>query len=244
MRKKLFGILLSAFMLVTLLPATVFAEAQKIYDSNVTWELKNNNSELVIDGIGAMPDFDSELVKPWEVSMNTLTKASFGSSVTNVGGRALMSFSNLQSVSLSASITVIGEKAFYASSVTDITINATTPPTLGSDAFKNCGNLASIYVPASSVDTYKAATGWSSYADKIKPLINTIADIMPDNFPATKNDGWVNSSNNNATAYVGNNGTYNFVYFEDVNYKVGVNYIRPVTKNGNNYVYGAPVRRV
>ena len=115
MKKKLFGILLSAFMLVTLLPATVFAEAQKIYDSNVTWELKNNNSELVIDGIGAMPDFDSELVKPWEVSMNTLTKASFGSSVTtlvvsllgkNLLDIALLSACRTYSVRISESLVV------------------------------------------------------------------------------------------------------------------------------------------
>lgn len=44
------------------------------------------------------------------------------------------------------------------------------PPTLvNSNAFNNT-NSCPIYVPDASVDAYKAATNWSSFADRIKPL--------------------------------------------------------------------------
>jgi hypothetical protein len=54
--------------------------------------------------------------------------------------------------------------------LTSITCNATTPPTLeDAFAFENTDNCP-IYVPAESVDTYKAASGWSTYADRIQPI--------------------------------------------------------------------------
>lgn len=37
-------------------------------------------------------------------------------------------------------------------------------------AFTGCSKLANIYVPDALVDSYKAATNWTTYADKIKPL--------------------------------------------------------------------------
>ena len=37
-------------------------------------------------------------------------------------------------------------------------------------AFSGCSKLANIYVPDTLVDSYKAATNWTTYADKIKPL--------------------------------------------------------------------------
>lgn len=40
-----------------------------------------------------------------------------------------------------------------------------TPPTLGANAFPD--TIEKIIVPKSAVSAYKAATGWSTYADKI-----------------------------------------------------------------------------
>lgn len=55
-----------------------------------------------------------------------------------------------------------------------ITINAVTPPaiqwvTVGYILFRSCPNLTSVYVPASSVNAYKTAEGWSTIASLIKP---------------------------------------------------------------------------
>lgn len=70
-------------------------------------------------------------------------------------------------------MTNIGSYAFNgAYSTTNkltITIHATTPPTLGTSVFTEA-NLNKIYVPASSVEDYKAATNWSSYASYIEAI--------------------------------------------------------------------------
>jgi len=40
---------------------------------------------------------------------------------------------------------------------------------LGTNVFGNVNNFR-IYVPSGSVDTYKAASGWSTYASKIQAI--------------------------------------------------------------------------
>jgi hypothetical protein len=49
-------------------------------------------------------------------------------------------------------------------------VQATNPPTIGIDVFKNTHANLVIYVPSESVDTYKAASGWSTYADRIQAI--------------------------------------------------------------------------
>ena len=49
-----------------------------------------------------------------------------------------------------------------------IVVRATTPPTLGSNGWY--GTTCPIYVPDASVEAYKTATNWSSYAARIKGI--------------------------------------------------------------------------
>ena len=51
-----------------------------------------------------------------------------------------------------------------------ITIHAQTPPELEQNAFIDAEKLSVIYVPASSLEAYKAAENWSDYADIIYPI--------------------------------------------------------------------------
>ena len=68
-------------------------------------------------------------------------------------------------------IVSIGDYVFINSSrLTNITIEATTPPTLSNVNAFNGTNNCPIYVPAASVEAYKTATNWSSYADRIQPI--------------------------------------------------------------------------
>ena len=91
-------------------------------------------------------------------------------SLESIGEWAFYYCSNLTSVDLSGctSLESIGDRAFMScSNLECIKIGATTPPTLGSYAFDFCDALATIYVPTESVETYKSASGWSSYSTKI-----------------------------------------------------------------------------
>lgn len=77
------------------------------------------------------------------------------------------------SVVIPNSMVSIGNMAFYnCSSLTSVTINAVTPPTLGMSAFDGTNNC-SIYVPAGSVDAYKSASNWSTYAGRIQAIPNS-----------------------------------------------------------------------
>lgn len=83
---------------------------------------------------------------------------------------------------IGSGITSIGSYAFLAKSSTDenmrgrgtllVTINATTPPTIGSNPFSVTGTTGYVYlrisVPAASVNTYKSA--WPQYASNITAI--------------------------------------------------------------------------
>lgn len=100
----------------------------------------------------------------------SLTSVTIPNSVTTINANAFNNCTSLTSVTIGSGVTTIGSTAFqYCSGLTSITINATTPPTLRTNVFNNTNNCP-IYVPAESVSAYKAATNWSSYADRIQSI--------------------------------------------------------------------------
>ena len=100
--------------------------------------------------------------------INGLTSITIPDSVISMGNYAFFSCYYLNSVTIGSGITSIGDSAFSMCNTTrlTITVNATTPPTLGNSAI----SAKQILVPAESVDAYKAASGWSSYASKISAI--------------------------------------------------------------------------
>lgn len=106
-----------------------------------------------------------------------LKEANIGENYRYIGAGAFQNLRNLTALTLPGSLTGIG---WYicenCTSLTSVTCLATTPPTMmkdGSypyDQFKNCTSLANIYVPAESVEAYKAAAGWSIYANIITAI--------------------------------------------------------------------------
>ena len=68
-------------------------------------------------------------------------------------------------------VTRVGDYAFdYCTNLTSVTILATTPPTGVSQYTFMSTPDAIVYVPSGSVDTYKAAGGWSQYASRIQAI--------------------------------------------------------------------------
>lgn len=76
----------------------------------------------------------------------------------------------LVSLVMPTTLTKVSNTTFRGtSSLTSLTFLSTTPPTFyasTNSAFYNSNNVK-VYVPASAVDTYKNATGWSEYASRI-----------------------------------------------------------------------------
>lgn len=103
----------------------------------------------------------------------SLTNVTIGSGVTSIGMGAFNSCTSLTSITIPDSVTSIDDYAFAdCMGLTSITVNATTPPTLGSMMFENTNNCP-IYVPSGSVDTYKEANNWSTYASRIQAIPNS-----------------------------------------------------------------------
>ena len=78
--------------------------------------------------------------------------------------------SAMTDITIGSGITIISGNTFRnCSALKTVTVKATTPPTLGNNEF-NGVQLNNIYVPAESVEAYKAASGWSSYSSIISAI--------------------------------------------------------------------------
>ena len=99
-----------------------------------------------------------------------LTSLDIPSNISSIGDSAFASCTGLTSLVIPSNISSIDNNAFSkCSGLTSVTVESTTPPTLGGYGvfgYTSCP----IYVPSESVDTYKAAYGWSSYASKIQAI--------------------------------------------------------------------------
>lgn len=94
-----------------------------------------------------------------------LTDITLPSGLKTIGSVAFMG-SGLTSLDVPASVESIGPSAIEGG--IPVTVRATTPPSITSDTFVS--TPSHIYVPASAVDTYKAATGWSAYSSVIEAI--------------------------------------------------------------------------
>jgi len=95
----------------------------------------------------------------------SLTSITIPDSVTTIQNNVFVNCTSLTSIEIPSSVTSIGNGAFKGCTSLDyVTVNATTPPTLGTDTFLNT-NACPILVVPESVQAYK--TAWSAYADRI-----------------------------------------------------------------------------
>jgi hypothetical protein len=89
--------------------------------------------------------------------------------LTYIGSGAFSGCTGLTEIALTAEL--IDEILDYAfegcENLALVTCHAITPPWLGADVFYGTHPNLRIEVPAESVDAYKAAYGWSEYADRI-----------------------------------------------------------------------------
>ena len=98
----------------------------------------------------------------------SLTSVTIPDSVTTIGDYTFTWCKNLTTISIGSGVTSIGYAAFVdCNSLTSVYCKATTPPTLDGNGFHDNAEGRKIYVPAESVEAYKAAEYWSEYAADI-----------------------------------------------------------------------------
>lgn len=104
------------------------------------------------------------------VYCNILQKAVVGNGVTSIGRNAFYECHSLASVTIPNSVTSIGSNAFYdCYGVKEYHLKPISPPTLSNaSAFSSISSDCIIFVPKGSLESYKTATNWSEYADKMQ----------------------------------------------------------------------------
>ena len=116
---------------------------------------------------------ESALLPSGLVSVNTstfsynymLSSVTIPSTVTNIDATAFRSCYILTCITLPSTVTNIGNNAFYDwYGAKEYHIKPTTPPKLGTTVFNNIPSDCIIYVPSASLNTYKTASNWSTYA--------------------------------------------------------------------------------
>ena len=103
-------------------------------------------------------------------SCYSLASVTIPNSITSIRSNAFYNCYSLASVTILNSITSIGSYAFYncyGVAFYDFTACTSVPTLSNANAFNGIPADCQIRVPASLVDTWKAATNWSTYADHI-----------------------------------------------------------------------------
>ncbi len=97
---------------------------------------------------------------------SSLAEITFPAGLRSIDGYSLRG-TKLTKLVVPAGVTSIGSQAFIISSLTTVVMLGTTPPSTNSNNFTS-GRY--YYVPDDAIDTYKAASVWSTYTSYIKPM--------------------------------------------------------------------------
>lgn len=151
------------FPLVTNIGAYAFCRNQKLEIINPVYD----GERLSLDGVF---ELDINIGAYAFVNCTSLTHIGFKGKAT-IGADAFSACYALSQVMFLKDVT-IGEEAFWdCDSLEMVVLYSDTVCTLESTtAFSDTPSTMSIYVPADLVDTYKSATNWTTYADRIKSI--------------------------------------------------------------------------
>ena len=95
-----------------------------------------------------------------------LTQITIPNSVTSIGEWVFGYCNKLTQVTIGNSVESIGSLAFeYCSALAEMTVLPTVPPTVGSYAFDGVSRDIPVYVPAESLEAYKAVKGWKEFTN-------------------------------------------------------------------------------
>lgn len=105
----------------------------------------------------------------------SLTNVKLSDNLNYINDASFYGCSSLTDITIPSGVTYIGggyNKGVFQNciSLTSVTVKATTPPSLLSNAFNNANANLVIYVPSESVAAYQAANNWSTYASRIQGI--------------------------------------------------------------------------
>lgn len=105
---------------------------------------------------------------PMVMRYSNITRVIINEGVTEIQGTAFANCTNIKYFELPSTITNLNNQILMNASPNVFICKAVQPPTLSTLAMNK--NNCWLYVPDDSVEAYKTASGWTIYANKIKPL--------------------------------------------------------------------------
>ena len=118
-----------------------------------------------------LPDAVGTVTSEIAQNCSQLVRVKLPNQAHTIGAYAFKNCTKLQELDIpNRMINLQQQIANGCSSLKKVIVRATTPPTLGANAFANNASDRLIYVPDDSLGAYKSATNWSDYADAIRPL--------------------------------------------------------------------------
>ena len=155
-----------------------------VYDSrdNCNAVIKKSTNELVVGC--KTTTIPSSVVKiGWGAfyQCSGLTGIDIPNSVTTIDNYAFDKCTGLTTIEIPKFVTSIGSAAFQdCTGLTQLTVYAATPPTLGTNAFKNVTKNIPVYVREGSLSAYQTATGWNYFNNfQAMPNYDIIATSNP-----------------------------------------------------------------
>jgi hypothetical protein len=100
--------------------------------------------------------------------------------VTAIGYRAFAGHSNITSITIPNSVTVIGDWAFYYTGLTKITVEWATPLPVSSNTFSGVNPACILDVPQGTANKYKAAPVWKDFIIQNHTGITALPSPQPE----------------------------------------------------------------
>ena len=97
-----------------------------------------------------------------------LTSYSIPNNIVKIDSNTISGFDQLQTITIPSSVETINFRClFECPNLSKVYCESLIPPMLGGEVLEGTSTSLKIYVPTSSVEAYKAKSGWSGHADKI-----------------------------------------------------------------------------
>ena len=101
-------------------------------------------------------------------------------SVTSIGDMAFGACDGLNSIDLPNNLASIGRKAFASTRLQRIYCHAKQVPITDSEAFISMNSITTLWVPAGSINAYKAAEPWKNFAEilEMEPDVSQMDNVI------------------------------------------------------------------
>lgn len=137
-------------------------------EANAVTKIDLTNADVkTLTGICYFPNL--EIINCYRCRRLTSVDLSHNLKITVIQEKAFYPCDDLKSIILPNSVTTIGSSAFSnCSKLKEIHCTPINPPTLGGNTvFSSIASNAVFYVPSASVNNYKTADVWKTFADQI-----------------------------------------------------------------------------